>query len=337
MRVQPQPQQAGSDSPLPLAGPLTAGDLLDRAFRLYRSRFGIFLLTGAVLLIPVALVSGYFLEPFFADYMQTLEELMREPPGPEFGPLALFPGLFGDLADVLLVSLLLAAAGAIVYLSLTAQAVEALRDGPLPLMAGLRRGVNRFLPYVGMAVVQYTAIAAAAVVVLAPLILFGVALLAVGGTDASGAPLEGGIFAAFAIAGLAVCGYGLAFLLVLAPLIYLSARWLVAPAVLVVEGAGPIDALRRSWRLSRDNVLRMVGYLVLLYILETIFVSAPVVALQYAIMLLMPSSGAIGLMMTLPTISSSLISVFVLPFFVAAVVLLYYDLRIRGNGYAPTP
>ena len=321
MTVQPLP---ASDSPLAPTGPLTAGDLLDRAFRLYRSRLGLFLLTGAVLLIPVALVSGYFLEPFFALYMQ------------DFNPFASSSGLFRDFAGVTFITLLLAAAGAIVSLSLTAQAVETLRGGPLPLIAGIRRGVRRFLPYVGMAVVQFAAIAAAAVVVLAPLLLFGVALLAVGGTGAGGAPFdsaragEGGIFAAFGIAGLAVCGYGLAFLLLLTPLIYLSARWFVAPAVLVAEGAGPIDALRRSWRLSRDNVLRMVGYLVALYILEMIFMSVPVVALQFAIAMLVPST-AIGLMMSLLTISSSLLSIVGLPFLVAAMVLLYYDLRIRAR------
>ena len=328
MTVQPQP---ASDSPLPLAGPLTAGDLLDRAFRLYRSRFGLFLLTGAVLLIPVALVSGYFLEPYFAHYMQAFAVLMREPPATEFDPFA-SSGLFRDFAGLTFINLLIAAAAAIVSLSLTVQAVEALRGGSLPLIAGLRRGVSRFLPYVGMVIVQFAAIAAAAVVVLAPLVLFGVALLAVGGTDASGAPLEGGLLTAFGIAGLAVCGYGLALLLVLTPIVYLSARWFVAPAVLVVEGAGPIDALRRSWRLSRDNVLRMVGYLVALYVLEMIFMAAPVVALQFAIAMLMPSSSAANaLMMSLPTTSSSLISIVGLPFFVAAMVLLYYDLRMRGR------
>lgn len=332
MHVQPQP---GSDSPLPLTGPLTVGDLLDRAFRLYRSRFGLFLLTGAVLIAPVAIVSGIFLARFFASYMQTLDMLMREPPPPEFGLFAFFSALSGDFAGVTLIGLLLAAAGAIVSLSLTAQAAEALRDGSLSLMTGIRRGVRRFLPYVSMAIVQFAALAAAAVVVLAPLVLFGVALVARGAPFARAG--EGGIFAALGIAGLAVGGFSLAFVLVLAPTTYLAARWLVAPAVLVVEGAGPIDALRRSWRLSQDNVLRMVGYLVLLYILEMIFISVPMVALQYATMLLPSSTGAIGLMMSLSTISSSLISVIGLPFFAAAAVLLYYDLRIRGNGYALKP
>ncbi len=333
MRVQPQP---GSDSPLPLTGPLTAGDLIDRAFRLYRSRFALFLLTGAVLLIPISIVFGIFLERFFANYMQTVEVLTREPSGTEFDPFAFFPGLLGDLAGVIPLILLIAAAGAIVYLSLTAQAAEALRDGSLPLMAGLRCGVRRFLPYVGMAIVQFAAIAAAAIVVLAPLVLVGVALFRLALSESAPAG-EGDIFPALGIAGLAVCGYALAFVLLLAPTTYLAARWLVAPTVLVVEGAGPIDALRRSWRLSQDNALRMVGYLVLLYILETIFTSVPMVALQYATMLRPSSTGAIGLITSLSTISSSLISVIFLPFFVATVVLLYYDLRMRANGYALKP
>ena len=334
MSVQPLPPQTDYDSPLAPTGPLTVGDLLDRAFRLYRSRFGLFLLTGAVLLVPIAIAAAIFLQRFFASYMQTFAALMQVPPGTELFPFAAFSGLLDDFTVVILVSLLIAAAGAVVSLSLTAQAVEALRGRSLPLMAGLRRGLRRFLPYVGMVIVQYAAIAAAAVVVLAPLVLFGVALVVAAPFDPAG---EGGIFAAFATAGLAICGYGLAVILMLAPIVYLSARWLVAPAILVVEGTGPIDAMRRSWRLSQDNVLRMVGYLVLFYILQTIFISVPMVALQYAAMMLMlmPSpAGAIDLMMSLPTALSPLISVVGLPFFVAVVVLLYYDLRIRGNGYA---
>ncbi len=337
MSVQPLPPQTGSDSPLAPTSPLTVGDLLDRAFRLYRSRFGLFLLTGAVLLVPIAIAAAIFLQRFFASYMQTFAALMQVPPGTELFPFAAFSGLLDDFTVVILVSLLIAAAGAVVSLSLTAQAVEALRGRSLPLMAGLRRGLRRFLPYVGMVIVQYAAIAAAAVVVLAPLVLFGVALVVAAPFDPAG---EGGIFAAFAAAGLAICGYGLAVILMLAPIVYLSARWLVAPAILVAERTGPIDAMRRSWRLSQDNVLRMVGYLVLFYVLQTIFMSVPLVALQYAAMMLMlmPSpAGAIDLMMSLPTALSPLISVIGLPFFVAVVVLLYYDLRIRGNGYALNP
>ena len=76
----------------------------------------------------------------------------------------------------------------------------------------------------------------------------------------------------------------------------------------------------------------MVGYLVLIYILMALFMSVPVMALQWAIMILMPTE-ALELAMTLPTAVSSIISVFGLPFYVAAIVLLYYDLRIRRESY----
>ena len=36
----------------PLSGPMTVGDLLDRAFRLYRARFSHFLLTAMLFLVP---------------------------------------------------------------------------------------------------------------------------------------------------------------------------------------------------------------------------------------------------------------------------------------------
>ena len=39
MSVQPLPPPTGSDPPLAPTGPLTVGDLLDRAFRLYRVPF----------------------------------------------------------------------------------------------------------------------------------------------------------------------------------------------------------------------------------------------------------------------------------------------------------
>ncbi len=336
MSVQPPPPQTGTGSPLALTGPLSVGDLLDRAFRLYRARFGLFLLTAAVLLVPIAIISGIFLGRFFSNYMQTFGMLMREPPGPEFDPFATFSEFFGGFAVAMLLSLLSAAASAIVNLSLTAQAVEALHGSSLPLLAGIGRGLRRFLPYVGMMIVQYAAIAAASIVVLIPLVLAGLALVAAGAALFGGDPFEsagaGGILAAVGMAGVAICGYGLAIILIMVPAFYLSARWLIAPAVLVAEKTGPIDALRRSWRLSQGNVLRMVGYLVLIYILMALFMSVPVLALQYAIMLLMPTA-ALELAMSLPAALSSLISVFGLPFYVAAIVLLYYDLRIRGESY----
>ena len=45
----------------PLSGPMSVGDLLDRAFRLYRARFGVFLLTAAIFFFPAGIISAVVL------------------------------------------------------------------------------------------------------------------------------------------------------------------------------------------------------------------------------------------------------------------------------------
>lgn len=328
--------EPGAQSTFPLTGPLSVGDLLDRAFRLYRARFGLFLLTAAVFTVPVAILSGLFMGSFFGNYMRAIELLMREPPGPDFNPFPFLFDLFGGFyGGMLLLTLLSAAAAAIVNLSLTAQSIEALHGGSLSLTAGIRRGLRRFWPYIGMMIVQWAAIFVATVAVMAPLLLAVIALVAGGvlfGENLWDTGEATGIISAVGIVGLLLCGYILFLFLALIPLVYLSARWLVAPAALIAEGTGPISSLRRSWRLSRGNVLRMVGYVILLYLLLAVVLYLPAAALQWIVMILLPS-GAFELMTGLSTAFSSFFSIIGAPFYIGAVTLLYYDLRIRGESY----
>ena len=339
MSAQPPPSPAGAQSPLSLTGPLTVGDLLDRAFRLYRARFGLFLLTAAVLIVPLAILSGIFLGSFFGNYMRTLELLMRESPGPDFDPSTFMLDIFGEFGGyfvgVVLFSLLSAAITAIVHLSLIGQSVEALHGGSLSLIGGIRRGLRRFWAYVGLMIVQWAAILAATVALLLPLILVVIALAAGGvlfGGDLLGSGAAGGIIAAVGMVGLVFCGYIVAFILVLIPTLYLAARWLVAPAALIAEGTGPIESLRRSWHLSRGNVLRMVGYLILLNILLYLLIYLPATVLQ-TIMVVILQADSFELIMGFSAAFSSLFSIVSIPFYIGAVVLLYYDLRIRKESY----
>lgn len=46
--------------------------------------------------------------------------------------------------------------------------------------------------------------------------------------------------------------------------LYLEARFAVAFQLFLLEGAGPVDAFRRSWRTMKGNVLRMVGILLVM-------------------------------------------------------------------------
>ncbi|MDE0072351.1 MAG: hypothetical protein OXO48_21755 [Caldilineaceae bacterium] len=59
----------------PLSGPMSVGDLLDRAFRLYRARFGVFLPTAAIFLVPAAVFSILFGEGSVAGTLSPLLEV----------------------------------------------------------------------------------------------------------------------------------------------------------------------------------------------------------------------------------------------------------------------
>ena len=289
----------------PLSGPLTVGDLLDRAFNLYRARFGIFLLTAALFWAPHVVIFLLFgNEPFFISF-STLWSY---------------------------------SAGAIGTLALTVLSIEALHGRPLTTWAGVRRGLHRFWPYVGMTIVMLAAITAATSVAAIPFViglialglLFGDApfnvigwITGVGAIDTSTLP---------DMIGLIICGIVPLLILLLAPAVYLFARWFAALPALLVEETGPIESLRRSWHLGAGNVRRIVGYVLLIVLLVVILPLVIEMALEWIIEVVLPG-GASELLLRYPGLFLQLLIVIAVPFFNAAAVLLYYDLRIRNEGY----
>ncbi len=78
-------------SPLPISGPLTLGDLLDRAFRIYRARFGLLILTSAIFLVPLGILSGISSGVIMTSYFSLLSEMMQNPgASPDTAALDLF-------------------------------------------------------------------------------------------------------------------------------------------------------------------------------------------------------------------------------------------------------
>ena len=289
----------------PLTGPMSVGDLLDRAFRIYRARFGAFMLTAALFHAPAGIVYVFFAEKSIVYNLAILWDIP---------------------------------AVAIASLALTAQGIEALHNNSATTREGIRRGLRRFLPYVGMSIVQWAAIFAATVVALIPFVI-GMSVL----DDLFGGPLPNAldwvvgdgamdIESVAAAIYMIICGIIPLGILVLAPGVYLYARWLAAPAALLADGTGPIDSLRRSWRLSEGNVRRIVGYVILLGLLIFIFPAVIEAALEWIFELILPT-GVSEQMLRFPAVFSSIFLIVSTPFSVCAAVLLYYDLRIRGESY----
>jgi hypothetical protein len=320
-----------------ISGPLSLGDLLDRTFRLFRARVGILTLTAAILLVPVGLLSSVVTGRFMVGYMDLLQGLAVET-SPFETETALLEGMGNILSYagwIFLISLLNMAALALASLTTSVHAVDFLHGQERTLGQGLRTAMGRFWALIGLFVLRAIAIAGATLGVLIVLgVVFFLLFIILSGAAFIFADDSGGPTSAVAIIGVVIlfmCLYLLMILLVVAPVIYLSARWIAAVPGLVAERLGPIAAMQRSWELTQRGVWRVIGYFVLLGLLSIIVISLPVSVVQQILIFLSPLpmdvsfgiSAAIG----------SIVSVFWQPLYAIALVLLYYDLRVRRESY----
>ncbi|MFP3914580.1 MAG: hypothetical protein ACLFWM_06870 [Actinomycetota bacterium] len=124
-------------------------------------------------------------------------------------------------------------------------------------------------------------------------------------------------------------GIGLIFCLI--PGIFLFTMWTVTPAALVTERLGPLAALRRSWQLVRGRFWPVLGAVVLAYLLY-IVVSQIIGTVTGAVTIFGAMNG--DQFSFLPSVlGSALVSIVSAPFLAAMVTIIYFDLRVRKEGY----
>ena len=284
--------------------PLTVGKLLGRTIGLYRNHSGVFLRTAAIFYVPIAALSLFFVENSATSFLFTLVVWPVE---------------------------------AIVSLSLISYCVESLHGRPLAVRTAVGRGLRRLLADFGM-MVATTVVYGGVVLVLAIPIWVGLLNADIPFDEiryafsdlVSRGDMEGinSVLGDVLWRGIGSCLSGV---LILTVLLYLSARWLLAEVALMAEGTGPLNSLRRSWNLSRDFVLRTAGYLILLSIgmglvgLIGALVNFAVDALAPAV----DQSWKSGFSSAV----STLLSIITTPFYISAIVLYYFDLRVRKERY----
>lgn len=276
--------------------PLDFGEVLDRAFALYRHHFVTLFLTALIPLIPVSLLSGGFAR----------NAVMMDPE-------VVDPAIFAWMIPLFLVG---SVGTVILFAALTQQLSQAFTGGEVSLADGYRRGFRAFFPLLGAGILAYIAIFAAVMAVSMVVGIVAAVALPAGGVVA-------GIVAT-------VLGIGF-FVLTFAALATLFA---VVPAV-VVERRGPLDALRRSWQLASGARLRIVGVLfvawliMMLPMVGVMFIAGMGTAMFDPAAAATLSTGQFFFQQIVGFLSSALI----LPFFVGCMVLLYYDRRIRTEAY----
>ena len=161
---------------------------------------------------------------------------------------------------------------------------------------------------------------------------------AVSGVYLGEAPTVGGSLAFAATRLLPVIGLSLlyflglipAFIALVIPFIWLSVAWSVSFPALLSEGIGPVAALARSFRLVRRRWWPTFGALAVMYLLVGV-ISGILGALLGATLIAAVDSEAVAAVFF--TIINTLASLITLPLLAAVVTVLYFDLRVRKEGF----
>lgn len=309
--------------------PMTIGDMFDAAFRLYRAHFVTFIGIVALLQIPMAIFQ-FLVQVTFGN--QALRDILRF----SSRPPVLLPGQ--SIADALPIGRLLTFYGITLALSaIQYLVIQNLITGALANAIGksyLGRLVTITSAY-GFGARRYGALILASLlpflagVLLAALIL-GCSFGAAGALSAGGARGRNAVGVVL-LAALLV--FGLILVLGLA-LLFFVIRFLLTTQAIVLEGQGPIDGLRRSWRLVGGSFWRTLGVVLLMGVLTYLVSAMPASIASFALTL----SGGSPLdnlvrNQAITALLAQIGLIIALPLQLSVYTLLYYDLRVRKEGY----
>lgn len=135
-------------------------------------------------------------------------------------------------------------------------------------------------------------------------------------------PLVGALLWVGLLAGLA---FAVGLLLLVVPGIFFLLRFYFARIVVVVEGERGTQAMRRSWRLVKGSTWRVLGIILLVTLIAG--VAQAILAVPFGI------AGFFTQTPALNSVGNVIASVLVTPLVSLATVLLYFDLRVRKEGF----
>lgn len=291
-------------APAPMPGPVPVrpmglGELIDGAFRLLRADFGPIALAVAAVVLPLQ-VASFVLT---VDLQENLLDTLTQNPaavGPTLRAFASrLPAYLGvSVVQVLLLLLATAAVtriGGARYLGLRQSAGDALRSAvrSAPALVGARLLVT---------LLTYGAVGLPA-------------LLSAAGF-ASGAPVLGGLALFLVLGGVVVA-------------VWLWVVFALAVPAVVLERAGPVESLARSQRLVRGRWWPVFGILLLTGLVVWLVGSA-IGAIPSAVSVFFPLD-LVG--QILATVGATLSLLVTTPASALVVLLLYFDARVRSEGF----
>lgn len=279
--------------------PLGVGDIVDRVFAIYRQRPIMFIAVAAIPQLLLYLLIGILLATFASGALVALAPLLTGDVSPASLRLDRFAPVLGTLLAFLVVVVIAAIAVSLVQSASLVVAMASRYMGRdttvgVALGEGLRRSLDLFLMGI-LAFLAFMALWVVAIVVMALTQQWWTVVAAV----------CLGIFAT----------------------VYLMASWMVSPAVAILERAGPVAALRRSWALSTGNRWRILGLILLLTVLQVVLSSL------LSIVLLASFATDQVVQLLLQQAVNLLATIAWAPVYWGTFAVLYYDLRVRHEAF----
>jgi hypothetical protein len=310
-------------NPMPQLRPMSIGDMLDAAFRLYRQHFLTFIGIVALLQAPMAMLQFLAQLP----YMQALQRFTARPPvlAPGASPLDIFP-----FAQLLPYYALIFGLGIFQYLLVYNLMTGALANAisrsylgqPISILSSYNIGFKRITSLIVASLLPF-AVSLAFVAIIAGCAFGAFYTLGVRTNERPNIGLA--IAAVIGLVGVIILG-GFAGL-------FFYVRLLLTTQAIVLEGQGPLAGLARSWRLVGQAFWRSLGIFLLVYAfiyIVSLVVQIPLVAMGALFGMLFNNSVLYQSIASLVTYG---VLILVLPLQFIIFTLLYYDLRIRKEGY----
>ena len=318
-------------APMPRLRPMSIGDMFDAAFRLYRKHFLTFIGIAALLQVPMTILQLLLQFQIGGQALQNWLRFATRPPRilPGQNILDIFP--LGDIVTFVGISLALGAVQFLLVRNLITGALanavaRSYRGQPVSILGAYNLGLRRFLALVGASLATFV------IGVLFLALIFGctfgsmfVLLSNMGSRNAASGVLTS-LLIVFLILGL--------FAFVLVVMLYFYARLLVTTQAIVLEDQGPLGGIARSWRLVGGAFWRTLAIAVLMYILAYLIAGIPSMITSFALSIL--SGNALDTLVRnqiIVAVVAQIGQIVVLPLQLVIFTLLYYDLRIRKEGY----
>ncbi len=261
--------------------PLTIGETLDAAFKLFTVNLRKLLPLAAVILVPIGVLQLVLTARLGTDF-SFLDAAVTDTPDPTLllAPLGRILGLAAITSVLSLVGALLVQAGAIRLYADLYQGRET------TWLDSLTFGVNRFWPVLAASI-------------------------------------------------LSALGIGVGLLFYLIPGMWLYVSWWVAIPALLVEGLGPVQALARSFDLVKRRFWPTAGAAALAFLI--VYVVQQIIGTIVSVAVLVPTFGAdapnLGPALAVSSATQTVVNLFAVPFLAAAATVVYFDLRVRNEGY----